>query len=330
MQSMQNYPQSYFMCKFTFGLMLVKQLGWNPFVGRNGKPLYIRECSTQGAGCKGAHCMEDLKMLPNNYNFIHTNKGKYDFLKLYFALIKTIKTDSIKVKSEPYKNIVDTFDYNNTNFIEVIQTWKFLASSYRKMAKDNPDLEYVVPRFDLPEDMEEFAWSFERITHFCPDQLKVNEAIRSHSKIDIGEMCLGTGINCKHGVSKQSELLCTADFMTGKCNCISKDELKAKQTELDTLRKELENPGDFVVSKKTKKNMEKDIIMLSNIVSSGRMIHFTDYNMVPFMTQHNTFCDMKKEEERIQMDKERVLDIMIKDTHTTKPIVSLGKLGKKK
>ena len=245
----------YFMCKFTYGLIIVNQLGRNPFISKSGKPLFIRECTNNN--CNGVHSLTNIKTHMNNYEFNHTNKAKYDWVQLYLAIIKCLKNNKLESNIE------------RLNFIELVQLWKSLDSTTDK----------------LPEDMEKFALAFERITHLCPDQIKVNSAIMNRTKIDISDLCLGTGVNCKYGVNKTNELLCTQDFLTGNCSCI------------------------------------KD--------SNERMIHYTDSRMVPFEVQYKMYLETKETESRLLSDKNKTIDMLIKETKNNRPVVSLGRLGKK-
>lgn len=273
MQHANKDNKSYYMCKFNYGKIIVDTIGWNPFINKMGNPLYFRECSNEY--CKGAHCLENLKQNSEYEKFNNMNKAKYDWVKLYLAIIDSLEKSRTNI------------DTKSLNFIEVIQLWKKLASENRKLAKENKNI-YT---FQLDNTMEEVAWAFERITHLCPDQEKVNEMIRTKTRnLDISDLCLGTGLNCKYGVSKPSEMICKEDFLFGKCNCIPINDIK-----------------------------------------DSRPIHFTELSgkMIPFNIMYEKYIKTKEEETMKLTVKNRSLDDMIELTMNKKPVISLGKLGKK-
>ena len=134
-------------------------------------------------------------------------------------------------------------------------------------------------------------------------------------------MCLGTGINCRDGVNKTSELLCNDDFLTGKCDCINKKEYNTELTKLKSQLEELKSAAKLNPKNITKKMQE--------VNDYQRMIHYTDYGMIPFETQYKQYIEMKEKESRQHMSHIDMLDCMIRMTQLKKPIVSLGKLGRK-
>ncbi len=354
--SMQNndFTASYW-CKFTRGLNIVRDLGFNIFEGRNGKPLFIRECS----GCNGAHNMAQFKCYQDNYTFNHIHKNKYNWIELYHAMIKTLQTDSAKLKDATDKQSITSC--LEQNFFDILMTWKTLSTKYRKEIEkcEEAGTNHSFPSFTLPDEMDMIAMSLERTTHLCQHTIKMNNAIRTFTKIDISDICLGTGMNCKFGVNLATEMLCTVDFMTGTCGCPKKDYIETRTTELTTtlveLKKQLAeveqidsqpvvtaNKFEFTTinKPKNKKAVEKLMFRIQDQIKqvtlelkqikNTRMIHYTDTGMVPFEKQLQAYTDMKAEEERMASAKLQSLDDLIKVTQQAKPIVSLGKLGKKK
>jgi hypothetical protein len=207
--------------------------------------------------------------------------------------------------------------------------------------------------------MDEIAMSFERTTHLCYHMIKLNDAVRNRNKIDVNDICLGTGANCKFGVNKTTEMVCTQDFLTGTCSCPTKEYVTTKNSELklalEQLNKQLEevksieqlditttNRYEFTtISKpKNKKAIEKLKFRIQEQHNSAtaelkqletcRMIHYTDSGMIPFEKQLALYNDIKLEEARMLAVKLQSLDDLIKVTQSAKPIVTLGKLGKKK
>jgi hypothetical protein len=285
MQTMQNNT-TYFMCRFTLGKILIENAGWNFLVNRYNKPLFLRDC--MDPMCKGAHNLDNIKTHYTNSNFNSTSKAKYEWIQLYLALSKSLETAKLFT--------------SQLNIIEMLQLWKSNSLT-------------------LPEEFQEFAIAFERITHMCPDQLKVNNAIRNRTPIEINCLCLGTGINCRDGVNKTSELLCVSDFLTGTCDCINKKdyntELTKLKSQLETLKSDAK-PNQNIITKK-----------MQEINDYQRMIHYTDNGMIPFDTQYKQYLEMKEVESRKNMSHIDMLDHMIRMTQLKKPIMTLGKLGKK-
>jgi len=286
MQTMQNNTTSYYMCRFTLGQILIKYVGWNFLVNRYNKPLFLRDCAD--SMCKGAHNLSNIKTHYINSNFNSMSKAKYEWIPLYLALSKSLETAKLFT--------------SQLNIIEMLQLWKSNSLT-------------------LPEEFQEFAVAFERITHFCPDQIKFNNAIRNKTTIEISDLCLGTGINCRDGVNKTSELLCIRDFLTGKCDCINKKEYNTEltklQSQLETLKSAVK-PNQSVITKK-----------MQEINDYQRMIHYTDNGMIPFETQYKEYIEMKEKESRQHLSHIDMLDNMIRMTQLKKPIMSLGKLGRK-
>ena len=303
MQHANKDNKSYYMCKFNYGKIIVDTIGWNPFINKMGNPLYFRECSNEY--CKGAHCLENLKQNSEYEKFNNMNKAKYDWVKLYLAIIDSLEKSRTNI------------DTKSLNFIEAIQLWKNLASENRKLAKENKNI-YT---FQLDNTMEEVAWAFERITHLCPDQEKVNEMIRTKTRnLDISDLCLGTGLNCKYGVSKPSEMICKEDFLFGKCNCIYINDINQKINELEEKKSTITN----------EKQLKIISVEIENIKHS-RPIHFTELSgkMIPFNIMYEKYIKTKEEETMKLTVKNRSLDDMIELTMNKKPVISLGKLGKK-
>ena len=249
--------ESYFMCKFTYAKLITDKLKWTPFVGKSGRPLNPRPCEYE---CKCAHSFDKIKLFPSIYQFNSIDKGKYDWVALYVALTKTLKDD---------RNI------KGMNFIQLIQRWKNLATENRKNKSLNG--------YFLPNDMEDFAWAFERTTHYCPDAMKVNNMIaEKKSGLDLSDLCLATGMNCKHGVTNMNELVCADDFLNGTCSCPS-------------------------------------------IGVKDRMIHYTDYKMIPFNKQYEEYNAIKS---RTTVQGFEALDSEIKMVSTN--IKGVKKLSLKK
>jgi hypothetical protein len=263
-QILNHDNKSCFMCKMAYaGIIIEKLKGMgikNPFVNKTGRPLYNATCTFET--CKGAHKMENLVSSYQVNQFMSISKAKFEWVKLYFALKKCIFDNFQKIIKEEFENLSKE-SIDKMNFLELISTWRNLASIHRSrnnwLEKENKA--QIHPTFALPEDFEDFAWSFERITHYCSEYVAYQEKIRSGSTLDINDLCLGTGMNCKFGVSKRCELLCGEDFLNNKCDCPSKQTIKAMiephqislveaERELKELEDELEKaPVQLAVAK---------------------------------------------------------------------------------
>jgi hypothetical protein len=369
----QKQNQAPFMCKFTYGRIIIQQLGWNPFISKSGRPLFVRECEFEN--CKGAHDLKNLVPSFQVNQFMATSKQKFNWINMYNCMIKTIRDNFSKISKEDFEEVVKENNYDKLDFIELLKLWRALASTHRAYNNDamEENKAAIYPNFELPEDIEYFAWSLERITHICPDHEKFLEVVRNHGTMDIGDLCLGTGLNCKYGVGKRSELLCTKDFLTGSCDCLSKEAIQErvasmKQThlELESEMKKMEDEHAKVLKQPTpvtrgsrydflddevtvrtahvlprnKKTIEQDIYKLKQRIrtiiceisdmENSRMIHFTDFGMVPFEVQLKAHRDEIEAEERAKAAKLQEFDAQIQSVKTVRTVVSLGKLSKKK
>jgi len=237
----------------------------NPFVNRVGRPLYNAVCSFET--CKGAHQMENLFPSYHTNQFLSISKAKFDWIKLYFALKKCIFDNFQKIIKEDFPDLSkETID--KMNFLELISTWRNVASTHRshnnRLQKENKA--QIHPNFALPEDLEDFAWAFERITHYCSEYVAYQEKIRTGGNIDINELCLGTGINCKFGVSKPCELLCGKDFLDNKCDCPSKQTIKSMvgplQTSLHEAEEELKQLEEELIKAPAQVAVAKPVIQI--------------------------------------------------------------------
>ena len=236
---------------------------------------------------------------------------------------------------------------------------------YRKIAKEIPKLDHDVdhpsgylrveslPGFYLSDSLEDIAWAFERLTHYCPTQMKFDENIKAGNKVTIWDLCIATGINCKEGIHKKSESICIDDFMRGNCSCLKIEDIENKQTEIRTKLSELnvelkklmeaehDTQGwDKVRSKKKipiadpKVQLHKQIKDLQTELMQlydCRPVHYSDKEFIPFEKQYENYIK-EKEENKIKeaantASWDRKLDEKIV---ANKPIIKLSKLGGKK
>ena len=228
-----------------------------------------------------------------------------------------------------------------------------------------------VPCFYLPPNIEDTAWSFVRITRWCADHQKFKRAIESKQLITIWDICLATGLNCKEGAHEHNEKICEEDFLTGKCSCQTIEQISAKQDEIEAeiiasstkiqeiIKAEFQTKTDasddgFIQPKKGrgKKHQKFDpkvelthkICQLKTELEelfSSRLIHYSDFGMVPFNTQYKTWTEEKEAKEAIEAKKlaEAQPKVIIKESwdhglvenaQIIKPVVKISKLGGKK
>ena len=103
------------------------------FTQKNGCTL--RSCNKSASECRGAHNLSDLKILPNIQKYNNLDKSKFDWVKLYTNVLKTMEKDVTRLKKEDHKSIKNL---NSMNFIDLIQLWRELACYYNKVARELP------------------------------------------------------------------------------------------------------------------------------------------------------------------------------------------------
>jgi hypothetical protein len=102
----------------------------------------------------------------------------------------------------------------------------------------------------------------------------------------IKEICCGD-INCKEGVHSQSELVCIDNLLTGKCDCLSQEEIEEKQA---GLMKKCEELQEQIDDPKINKKLKADLINQYNeIVTKYNMLvrkkHLTEQGLVPLIVR---------------------------------------------
>jgi hypothetical protein len=263
-----------------------------------------------------------------------------------------MEKDIAQLKKEDHKSLIKNL--NSMNFIELIQLWREMACYYNKTArelpykKDSGGQENVhecgftyrddVPLFKIGDGLEEHSWAFVRLIRFCDLNKKFEESIKSGNLITIWDLCLATGLNCKGGVHKKSEIVCIDDFLTGKCSCLSVEQLETQEIELSQKLIELSNQlVSLIENKDGKKNKQKDnrvvlhqqIISLENQIKdlqSSRSIHYTELGMKPFNQQYEEYqLEIKKSEDKPKVKKNDDIKIGL----ISGPVIKVTKFGKK-
>jgi len=308
---------------------IIRILGESPF--KTGKGCNIRECP-YGTDCKGAHRKEEIQYYPHILKWKNLNKSTFDFVKMYNEVLESINTDKHKMKGiqeiENSKNIKSKMEtITELNFFSLVQLWHDLACFYRKLAKKIPKkvnnltdsvhtsgYKYSedVPKFYLSEEIEDYCWALVRITIVCNTHKVFRENYSKKQKVTIWDICLGDK-NCKEGVHNINEELCTDDFLTGKCNCVSKEEYTKQKDYLENKLKTLQEKNT------DSRNKSKIDIAYNNIVNYQRKLHYTDEGMIPF--------NIKLEEVKKQIEQTKIENTKLE---TEKVIGKVFKISLKK
>jgi len=272
---------------------------------------YTRTCS-YGETCKGAHTNEEIIIFPNIRAWNNNDKSTYNFPYMYYNILNAIEKEKTKVNSTEFTSKINKI--SEMNFIEVLQLWRELATFYRKLIKDNKMLPkksqwtspqkphynacgYIfkddIPYFALDEKIEEEAWSLERITKRCKIVVKNIETLNKKEPLTSKDICVGDK-NCKEGYHYQNDALCTEDFLTGTCSCISKTLYETSLADLKTRIQEYE---------KNPKAKAALIEARNKYYSLYRKVHYTEQGMLSFDKQLEKY-KLEKETEALKLKEE--------------------------
>jgi hypothetical protein len=300
---------------------IIRIIGRNPFT--EGRGYHIRSCTK--SDCKGAHKREEIIPFEHIHKWDRIMKANFNFIELYNQVLNTIKSNKDKIKQQvAFKSRLDIVD--ELTFIELIQLWKELTCFHRKLTKER-DLhtrrgwqskeppkphssgycfQEDVPKFYLEDPKyEDHLWAFERITRYCETQRKFVENIKKGTAVTIWDICLGDK-NCKEGFHYIDESLCIDNFLTGKCECMTKQFFDEKQEEIET---SINNLEDSLKNEDLKpKRREQLKVQLSDKYvdkrNHQRKIHYTEDGMKPFNQQLAEYKTKKAEETVILKEKE--------------------------
>ena len=322
-------------CRDTMWKFVADSLGRRAedvFSQRNG--CHLRCCNKSASECRGAHSLADLKPLPHISKFNNLNKANFNWVKLYLNVLKTLQRDIPLVKKEEHKRFVS--ELTKMNFIELIQLWRNMACYYNKAAKELPYKKDTkgqsmsvqecgfayrddVPTFRIGDDLEDHAWSFERITRFCPVNQKFEADVKAGIQITIWDLCLATGLNCKEGIHMKSEMLCVDDFLTGQCSCLSQEQIESQEMELSQKLIEASNKLVEIIEQEKEQDsvdddgwckpkpkkpsaksqapdpkikLRQEICRLETQIKSlqdSRLIHYSEVGMKPFVKLYEDY-----------------------------------------
>jgi len=323
-------------CRDSRANELITILGRNPF--RQGRGFTIRQCP-YGVECKGAHRKEEIQFYPHITKWNSLNKETFNFTELYTEIINVINEDKLKIKGN--KDDLEEIDpkdgtvlrtikiqdrmanINELNFFELVSLWHDLACYYQRLAKNIPKknqntIERVhtsgykyseeVPKFHLSSINEDYCWALVRTIKLCEHHRIFKEKVlNTRESVTIWDICLGDK-NCKEGVHNTYEMLCTDDFLTGKCNCISKEEYDNKKELMTNELTQLTENLSTATRENAINNLNRRINIIQNqIINYQRKVHFTDKNMIPFDIQLDKFKAEKQAQEKIIKETEERL-----------------------
>ena len=308
----------------------------------------LKDCKMKASECRGAHDEDSIKILSDIYKYNLMKKEKINWVGLYIDILNIIQKEKSKIHNIEHKQ--KTNDLTKYNFIELIQLWRDLACYYRKISKSLPsrldcieseiidDYTYKeeVPIFSLSNNNEEIAWPFVRLTKYCHIQQKVNDCINKNILITIWDICLANGVNCKEGVHDNCELLCVSNFLTGRCNCNSLENINKQiiifEKQIEDLKQIVTDPSWTVKKSKNKTKNDPKSLILSleckiNDLKKSRYIHYTEQEMIPFNKQYETYLEQQKIEELKIIEQQKFEEVPI--NISIKPVIKLTKFGKK-
>ena len=362
-----------FWCRKFYGDEIIRNLGYSPFNRTIGCI-----CNRKSHECRGAHTAEEISPLKHTQQFNHINKVTFNWSQLYSEIIYILQKDKLRLKSEEHKRYLD--NVSTMNFFDAIRTWREMACFYRKIAKElqfQPNLKDItssssdfshsedVPGFYLGSNLEDTAWSIERLARWCPEHQKFKCSIQSKQLVNIWDICLATGLNCKNGVHEINEKICEEDFLTGKCSCQTLKEISTNQDNLiakileasnkiqeiikqeSTPKKESYENGFIQAksrkSKKYQQNIDPKNVLVYQIsqykkdlekLQVSRQIHYSELGMVPFEIQYSRWTEEKNkvitDNQPKAFIKESWEHDLIDNTKITKSVVKIKKFGAKK
>lgn len=273
----------------------------------------LRNC-TYGDKCRGAHCEEEIKLLPHIKDFNNLDKSKIELVPIYNNIIQVMEISRSSIKNENFLNKLENlYDFN---FIELMNLWFDITCYHRKLKKEmksDPSIKSEFSNYNkIPEfklENEDLVWSLERITKICSINSELNKKICQNVKCNIWEMCLAS-INCKLGCHNESHLLCADDFLIGKCNCQSKSDFEKTRQDLIEQINELnisikEGKENNYSNKKILSLRKKVNSLYSQLNSTLRKVHYTEQGMVNFEKQLEDFNVL--EGEKVRAEKQNVV-----------------------
>ena len=320
-------------CRGAYVDSLVERLGFNPFVS-DKQP--FKKCVYSKEKCRGGHSIDQIKLFPAIKKYIETDYSKCNWIELYDLILAVMRRDVPKILLKECQELAKNFE--SMNFIKLAQTWRELAIIHRKLKKEENIKPYTLQNIPIftADDKDEFLWSFVKATKFCESHQMLNSIIAQKKTMSVWDICLATGINCRAGGHENNEMMCVPNFLTGICDCITKEkfELAKKdiienieklEIEIKTVLSEEKSEWVQVKSKKNniyltglKMRLSQHQKQYDDLIIS-RLIHYTESGMVPFDIQ---FKEYQKKHEKAGWDRD------ISQVVQVKPVIKIGKLKK--
>ncbi len=246
-----------------------------------------------GDTCRQAHCKSEVIEMDHIKAWRNRDKSSVNLLAIKKNIIQIIITSKDSVIDTKYRSQI--INVETMQFDELLHFWFDITCFHRRLAKELPSKEHwtnrnkpnpvggyffkhEVPKFYL--DNEEDVWSLQRTLRMCEKYLNLSP----EKSISIKDICCGD-INCKEGVHAHSELVCIDNLLTGKCDCLSEEEIERTQSSLieasEVIQEQLDDP-------KTNKKLKAGLISQYNEIVTKyntlyRKKHLTEQGLVPLM-----------------------------------------------
>ena len=266
-----------------------------------------------GLTCRQGHSGKEIKYKPAINAWLHRKNYNINLLKYHRNIIEVYMKEREMIKAHEFIKTKD--EINSMTFHQLATFWRELTCYHRGLAKDLPHSKAFtsapeivkgfmfkdhVPNFFLED--EEDMWTLERTLQMCPTFIKM----QTKYELFPSEICCGDK-NCREGEHNPKDVACEADYMTGKCKCLSEEEIEKKKKSNDeessSIKKELSGSIDsdgfkITLTKKIQKEKEARIDVLNKENNAlYRMVHYTERGLIPYNVQLKNEEDLKKQEE---------------------------------
>jgi hypothetical protein len=248
--------------------------------------------------CRQAHAKSDIIEMDHIKAWRNRDKSTVDLLAIKKNIIQTIMTSKDSVIDTKFRS--QLVNIESMRFDELLHFWFEITCFHRRLAKELPSKEHWanrnkpnpvggfffkndVPKFYL--DNEEDVWSLQRTLRMCEKHSNL-----SHDKIiSLKDVCCGD-INCKEGVHTLSDLVCIDNLLTGKCECLSEEDIEHQKTSLmeesEVIQEQINNPKTNKKLKSNLINQYNEIVNKYNMLFSKK--HLTDQGLIPLTVRIDT------------------------------------------
>lgn len=252
--------------------------------------------------CYNAHKETDIKknQLVDKWASIQ-DFSQFDIGKKMDNILTVLDKARAHVNNPKYVSGITNM--NTLNFVELCSFWYEITCYHRKIAKnlpshrqwhDHKSSPMPIDKYHFKEDVPTFAleneddiWALERTMHLCPQYAALITTRHAHSK----DICCGS-FNCKHGVHRIEDIICTEDLMNGTCSCMKQEDIdhQVKQIELDVInyKRMLHTSTDadgFTIrlTKNIKEEIQSELKEKINTLQTivVRKRHLTEFGLVP-------------------------------------------------